>query len=211
MFEAGSLMVPYAAIEKAFEAENPDIDVEIEAHGSIQVIRHVTELGVDIDVVAVADSSLIPMLMYATKMDNGKPYASWYIEPARNEFVIAYSANSKYADILTADNWFDILSRSDVKVGLSDPRMDAVGYRTLMMTKLAEKYYGQQGIMSNTVGKYFTTPITSTNTNGIDLIKVPELLDPTSNHMYLRGASLECISLLESGDIDYSFEYISVA
>jgi molybdate/tungstate transport system substrate-binding protein len=211
MFEAGSLMVPFAAVEKAFELQNPDIDLEIQAHGSIQVIRHVTELGEDVDVVAVADSSLIPMLMYATKMDNGKPYAGWYIKPARNEFVVAYSDKSKYADGLTADNWYDILSRPDVKVGLSDPRMDAVGYRTLMVTKLAERYYGQQEIMSNTVGKYFSTPITSATTNGIDLIKVPELLDPTGNHMYFRGASLQCLALLESGDIDYSFEYISVA
>ncbi|MFA7574337.1 MAG: hypothetical protein WCY14_02405, partial [Arcobacteraceae bacterium] len=32
---AGSLLVPFGAIEKAFEAENPDIDVLVEGHGSI--------------------------------------------------------------------------------------------------------------------------------------------------------------------------------
>ena len=68
-------MVPFAQIQKEFEQANPDINVEIQAHGSIQVIRQVTELGQDVDIVAVADYSLIPMLMYQTMMPNGKPYA----------------------------------------------------------------------------------------------------------------------------------------
>lgn len=210
VFEAGSLMVPFAQVEKEFELANPDIDVQIQAHGSIQVVRQVTELGVTIDVVAVADSSLIPMLMYKTPMPDGKPYADWYVEPATNSFVIAFTPQSKYADQLTADNWYEILSRSDVKVGLADPRMDAVGYRTLMVTKLAESYYGRAGIMGDTVGGYFTTPITSQRLDGVDTITVPELLEPVGDHMYLRGASLQLISLLESNDIDYSFEYKSV-
>jgi len=133
-------MVPFARIEKEFESQNPDIDVEIQAHGSIQVIRQVTELGQDVDVVAVADYSLIPMLMYATKMPDGKPYADWYIKPATNTMVLAYTPQSKYASEINADNWYQIVSRPDVKFGLADPRMDAVGYRTLMLDSLAESY-----------------------------------------------------------------------
>ena len=63
VFEADSLMVPFAQIQKEFEQANPDINVEMQDHGSIQDIRQVTELGQDVDIVAVADSSLIPMLM----------------------------------------------------------------------------------------------------------------------------------------------------
>ena len=81
VYEADSLMVPLAQIQKEFEQANTEINVEMEAHGSIQVVRQVTELGQDVDVVAVADNSLIPMLMYQTKMANGRPYASWDIEP----------------------------------------------------------------------------------------------------------------------------------
>ena len=61
---AGSLMIPFDALEKAFEAERADIDVEMEAHGSIQVIRHVTEIHELSDLVFTADHALIPMLMY---------------------------------------------------------------------------------------------------------------------------------------------------
>jgi molybdate/tungstate transport system substrate-binding protein len=203
-------MVPFAQIEKEFEKANPNIDVEIQAHGSIQVIRHVTELGEDVDVVAVADYSLIPLLMYKTLMPNGEPYASWYIKPATNRLVLAYTPKSKYANEINPANWYQIISRPDVSVGLADPRMDAVGYRTLIVTKLAESYYGVSNIMQDTIGKFFTIPIASVSQNNASLITVPELLEPSSDRMYLRGASMQLIALLQSGDIDYTFEYRSV-
>ena len=69
VLNAGSLLVPFTEMEKSFEAIHPDVDVLIEGHGSIQVIRHVTEVaemsGEPIaDIVAVADYSLIPKMMY---------------------------------------------------------------------------------------------------------------------------------------------------
>jgi molybdate/tungstate transport system substrate-binding protein len=210
LFEAGSLMVPFAQVEKEFEAVNPDINLEIQAHGSIQVIRHVTELGEDVDVVAVADYSLIPLLMYQTLMTNGQPYADWYIEPFSNQLTLGYTENSLYAGEITADNWYEIISRPDVKVGLSDPRMDAVGYRTLMVMRLAEDYYDEPGLMANALGRYFTVPIAAREEAGFSLITVPELLEPNTDRLFLRGASMQLIALLQSNDIDYTFEYKSV-
>jgi molybdate/tungstate transport system substrate-binding protein len=199
-----------ARIVEEFEVANQDIDVEIQAHGSIQVIRHLTELGEDVDIVAVADYSLIPLLMYHTMMPDGRPYADWYIKPATNQLVLAYTPDSKYAAELNTDNWYDIITRSDVRVGLADPRMDAVGYRTLMVTKLAESYYNTPSIMKDAFGKHFTIPITSIDQEAASLITVPELLEPSADRMYLRGASMQLISLLQSNDIDYTFEYKSV-
>ena len=209
VFEADSLMVPFAQIQKEFEQANPDINVEMQAHGSIQVIRQVTELGQDVDVVAVADDSLIPMLMYQTKMPDGKPYANWDIMPATNQLVLAYTSQSKYANEINANNWYQIISRPDVRLGFTDPRMDSVGYRTLMTLKLAESYYGVDNIMDDTVGKYFSMPITANEENGISTIHVPELLEPTDDHMVLRGAQMELLALLQSGDIDYTIDYKS--
>ena len=209
VFEADSLMVPFAQIQKEFEQTNPDIQLKIEAHGSIQVIRQVTELGQDVDVVAVADYSLIPMLMYQTLMPNGKPYADWDIESTTNQLVLAYDSKSKYVDEINTGNWYQIISRPDIKFGLADPRMDAVGYRTLMAMKLAEYYYGVDNIMDDTVGKYFAMPITASEVNGISTIHIPELLEPTENHMVLRGAHMQLLALLESGDIDYTIDYKS--
>jgi len=91
--------LPFAELETAFEAENPDVDVLGESHGSIQVMRHVTDIHERIDVVATADHSLIPMLMYATNdPDTGKPYTSWYIRFAGNRLALAYTAGSKFSD-----------------------------------------------------------------------------------------------------------------
>jgi molybdate/tungstate transport system substrate-binding protein len=210
VFEADSLMVPLAAIEKEFETANPRIDVEIQAHGSIQVIRHVTELGEAVDVVAVADYSLVPLLMYKTPMANGKPFADWYIKPAANELVLAYTAKSKYADTLNSGNWYEIIARDDVNFGLADPRMDVVGYRAIMATKLAEIYYKQPAIFQNTIGRFFTMPLLETSKDNTQQVTVPELLEPSQKRMYLRGASMQLLSLLDSGDIDYAFEYRSV-
>ncbi len=211
VFEAGSLMVPFAQMEKEFEAANQDIDVQLEAHGSIQVIRHLVELGEDIDVVAVADYSLIPMLMYPSMMGDGNPYADWYIEPAANQLVLAYTEQSRYANEVNSNTWYDIIAREDVKLGLSDPRMDAVGYRTLMVLKLAESYYHDNEILQKAVTNSFTYPVSEVEIDESTVIKVPELLEPADNHVVLRGASMQLLALLHSNDVDYAFEYKSVA
>ena len=136
---ADSLMVPFQEMEKQFEAEHPDSEVVVEGHGSIQVIREVTELHNEADVLAVADHSLIPMMMYGNKVpDTAEDYADWYIEFATNRMGIAYTARSKYADEIGSANWYEVLSRPGVKVGISDPRIDSCGYRALMVCQLAE-------------------------------------------------------------------------
>ena len=65
---AGSLLVPFQALEKEFESRHPDIDLMLDGHGSVQVIRSVTELGNVADITAVADAQLIPLMMYSTPM-----------------------------------------------------------------------------------------------------------------------------------------------
>ena len=181
----------------------------MQAHGSIQVIRQVTELGQDVDVVAVADYSLIPMLMYQTMMPDGQPYANWDIMPATNQLVLAYTSKSKYADEINANNWYQIISRPDVRLGFADPRMDAVGYRTLMALKLAESYYGVDNIMEIRSVNISPCRLRLDEENGISTIHVPELLEPTDNHMVLRGAQMELLALLQSGDVDYTIDYKS--
>lgn len=209
---AGSLMVPFSEIEAQFEQLHPDVDVYIDGHGSIQVIRYVTELYEEADVMVVADYSLIPMLMYDTPMPGTEQaYADWCVEFATNRLGIAYTASSKYADEVNESNWYEVLSRPDVTVGISDARFDACGYRAFMVCQLAETYYDDASIFESLLGNGFTRPVTITEDDGVSTVWVPEILEPASDRIALRGSSVMLLMLVEAGDVDYAFEYQSVA
>jgi len=112
-------------------------------------------------------------------------HADWNIEFARNEMVIAYTGKSAYTDEIGPDNWYEVLTRPGVIYGHSDPNADPCGYRTLIVWQLAERHYG-----------------------------VPGLYERLKNHCppgNVRPKAVELIALLQSGDMDYAFEYRSVA
>ena len=204
---AGSLVAPFEALEVAFEEIYPGYDVQIEAHGSIQVIRQVTELGRTADVLAVADYSLIPMLMYGGE----DPHATWYVQFATNKLGLAYRPDSAYASELSAETWYEVLAREDVVLGLSDPRFDASGYRTLMILKLAEYLYENDTILGAVLGDAFSPPVRVTEDEHAVTLTVPEIFESSTPRIALRGSSVQLLSLLEGGAIDYAFEYENVA
>jgi len=206
---AGSLIVPFEKLAEEFEAAHPGIDVLVEGHGSIQVIREVTELHKEADVMLVADQSLLPMLMYGNKVpDSEDAYANWYIRFATNRLGLAYTSQSKYAAEIGSTNWYEVLSRFDVEVGISDPRIDSCGYRALMLCQLAEEYYGDETLFERVMGDY-SPPITVSDNSEPYVILLPQMLKPAK--VTMRGYSVQLLGLLESGDLDYCFEYESVA
>ena len=70
-------MIPMEQLETAFEKTYPDIDVVYEGHGSIQVVRHTTEIKDPVSLAFVADYSLLPLLMYpASRMGDRMPRAA---------------------------------------------------------------------------------------------------------------------------------------
>ena len=210
---AGSLIVPFDKLATAFEAAHPGVTVTTESHGSIQVLRHVTELGDLFDLAVTADEQLIPPLMYDRKDPHtGKPYADWYCSFATNRMVLAISPKSPLADQLASPDWYRRITRPDVRFGLADPRFDAAGYRALMVLQLAERAYHDPFLFEDMVMGKFTSPITVDRIGGVDRIRVPEILETTGgSNVVLRGASIQLVALLESGDLDCAFEYESVA
>ncbi len=209
---AGSLIIPFDQLETEFERAYPTIDVNMEGHGSIQVVRHVSDLHEQADVVVTADHSLIPMLLYTMEdPDSGLPYADWYVIFATNEMALAYTDKSAYAGEINSGNWIDFINRQGVRVGTADPRLDANGYRALMSVKLAEGVYDRSGLFYDTFGTEFRVPISVTHANDVSLIKVPEILETKKGaHIVLRPYSVQLLPLLQSGEIDYAFEYTSV-
>lgn len=207
---AGSLMFPLDRVEDAFEKSHPNVDVQIEGHGSIQVIRQITELDKDADVLMVADYSLIPIMMYNTTIPNtNQSYADWYIRFASNSIVLAYTNQSKYANEINATNWYKILARSDVKFGFPNPLIDALGYRVLFTIQLAEVYYQNDGIFEELISPNFNPAFGSIKVNGTYHITVPETQTPVGGKVILRASSIPLIPLLETGSVDYCFLYLS--
>ena len=146
IFHAGSLSVPVKKISEAFEKANPGARVLLEAAGSLQCARKITEMHKPCDIMLSADYSVIDKLLIPE-------YASWNIRFASNEIVIAYRPESAYSSILREDNWPDILLKDDVIIGRADPDADPCGYRTVFAARLAEEYYGRHGLADSLLNK----------------------------------------------------------
>jgi molybdate/tungstate transport system substrate-binding protein len=80
-----------------------------------------------------------------------------------------------------------------------------------MVLQLAEHYYHDPVILENLMIGQFDQPITVSTRAGIDTVHVPEILEPVPGaSLMVRGSSVELVALLESGDLDFTFEYESV-
>jgi molybdate/tungstate transport system substrate-binding protein len=112
-------------------------------------------------------------------------YASWYAEFARNRMVVAYTSKSKHAAQINSANWATILRSPDVQVGRTNPDIAPVGYRTLLMLQLAEHYYKSPGLARALVDNA-----------------------PPRN---MRPNAAELAALLAAGELDYIYDYQSVA
>jgi len=178
IFNAGSLTIPLAQMEKEFEAKYPRVDVLREAAGSRKCARKITDLKKPCDIMASADYTVIDQLLIPA-------YAGWNIRFATNRLVLCYTNKSKYATKINAKNWYESLLKKDVIWGHSDPNLDPCGYRSVMVLQLAEKYYEKPGLFEKLIANR-----------------------PKEN---IRPKSVELVSLLQTGNMDYAWEYRSVA
>jgi len=200
---AGSLSIPLRELAAVFEKKY-HVKVILKPAGSVMIVRWVTDLGERCDVVALADYRLIPMYMVPK-------YATWYIVFASNSIVIAYTNKSKYADYITKhpDKIFYILARPDVRYGFSNPNDDPCGYRAVGVIALASLYYKNISILNKLVIKKISGAKYEFRNKTLH-IYIPAAFSVKGN-LIVRPKSVDLIALLESGIIDYAFEYKSVA
>lgn len=203
IFHAGSLSVPFEEYEKMYEKEHPNVDVQREVAGSVACIRKIMDLNKKADVLASADYSLIPSMM--------PDYADWYLMIARNEIVIAYSNKSKYANEINSDNWYEILNKSDVKIGFSNPNDDPCGYRSQMVMQLAEVYYKNPNIYDELVLKNIKDFKVKEENGTYEIIVPKNINDVNTDKIFMRSKETDLLAPLESGAYDYLFIYKSVA
>ncbi|BEP17386.1 tungstate ABC transporter substrate-binding protein WtpA [Pyrofollis japonicus] len=202
---AGSLILPLQELAKGFEKKY-GIRVLLEPSGSVLAVRKVTELGKNCDIVAVADYRLIPRMMVPD-------YADWYIAFASNSLVIVFTDKSRYAQEAMSSSGdlsvFRILARNGVRYGFSDPNLDPCGYRAVGVIGLASLETGNTSLLKSLIidkirgARYEVV-------NGTLHIYIPPSPEASGN-LVIRPKSIDLISLLEAGSLDYAFEYSSVA
>lgn len=188
VLHAGSLSVPFAEIEKVFEEKYPQYDVQREPSGSIAAARKVTDLGRAADVMGSADYQVIDAMLIP---NNAKFNAQF----ATNEMVLAYTDKSKFAKEINDKNWTDIFMKEGVVVGHSNPNLDPCGYRSMLVTMLAEKYYVKPGLYQAlfNYGDHY------------------EVGEENPKKVVVRPKETDVLGLLEAGQYDYLFIYKSVA
>ena len=200
---AGSLSIPLNQLANLFE-QKYHVKVDILTAGSVSVVRRVTELHYPCDLVFVADYRLIPKMMVPN-------FTSWYIAFATNELVIVYTNSSKYHELIEKDPSviFRILNRSDVTYGFSNPNMDPCGYRSVGAIALASIYYSNPSILKSLVEDKIEG-VKVVRDNDTLKIYIPVSFNVKGN-LIMRDKSVDLIALVESGSLDYAFEYRSVA
>ncbi len=177
IFHAGSLSVPFKEMAAEFKKMYPEVDILMESAGSVASARKITDLNKPCDIIASADYAVIDKMLIPR-------FADWNIKFASNELCVVFTDKSRYWKEFTEKNWMNILLKSDVEFGRSDPNSDPCGYRTEMMLQLAEKHYKKPGLY---------TKITS------------------EDQEYIRPKETDLLALLETQTVDYIFLYRSIA
>ncbi|HJQ20760.1 MAG TPA: extracellular solute-binding protein [Gemmatimonadaceae bacterium] len=176
VFAAASLVRPLATLSDSFRARSR-ITVQTEPGGSLEQARKLTDLGRVPDVLMLVDDDVMASLM-PTHLD-------WYVRFATNRLVVAYTAKSRRADSITADNWYAVLTSPNVTVGRADPAVAPVGTRAIALLKRAGAYYHKASLSDR-------------------LIEHAPL-------RFVRPNAAELAALLETGEVDYIVDYLSVA
>lgn len=177
IFVAASLNRPLQPVLDTYAARTGTV-IQRESGASLEHIRKITELGRIPDLLLLADDEVFEQFLVPR-------YTTWHAPFARNRLVVAYTDRSKHAQTITRDNWTEILQRPDAQVGRTDPNLAPVGYRTLIMFQLAERYYKKPGLASAL------------------LSHAPE--------RNIRPNAAELAALLAAGELDYIYDYESVA
>lgn len=176
VFAASSLARPLAVLADSFQRRARIVTLP-ELGGSLEQARKITELNRIPDVLMLADDDVVAAL--------APTHLEWYVRFATNRVVIAYAPRSRFADSVTSENWWRILSKPRVTIGRADPGIAPAGRHALTVLRRAGDYYARPALF--------------------------DTLFARSPLRYVRPNATELAALLETGEVDYVIEYESVA
>ncbi len=177
VMNAASITRPMRAVLDSFAART-GAKYELEPGASLEIARRMTELHKTPDVVLLADPEVFPQLLMPQ-------YVHGYALFARNRIVLAYTAGSRGAETINAENWRTVIMKTGVETGRADPNTDPSGYRTLLTMQLAEQFYHEKGLYSRLLAA-----------------------SPTRN---VRPREADQVALLQTHELDYIWTYQNLA
>jgi molybdate/tungstate transport system substrate-binding protein len=194
VFNAGSLAAPFRDLLAGFRERHPGVDPRQESSGSLEAARKLTELNRIPDVLGVADSAVIPSLLFPG-------HATWYATFARNAMVLVYTDRSVGAKEINGENWWRILLRPGVRTGRSDPQLDPNGYRTLLVAQLAERHYHEPGLEARLLAAMPPRYTRPKEADLVALVQAGELDYAWSYRSISLTAGLKAVSLPREVDL----------
>ena len=197
---AGSMALPLKGISRGFTNET-GVKVLLEPKGSVELVREFIGLKTRCDVIVVADYRLIPMMLYPN-------YTKWYSVFASNELVVAWGNHTKSPGKLQAilSQWI----QGRATYGFSDPNRDPCGYRAVGALALLSLEEHNYSILESLVIKRIPGSYYKVEPNGTLAVYIPASFTPRSP-LVIRPKSIELLSLLESGELNYAILYKSEA
>ncbi len=181
VFAAASLARAFSDLKLDVERE-PGLQVLLSLSGSQEACRKVSELGHRADIVATADYRVIDQILRPR-------HAAFTVRFTTNELVLAHLQHSRFTEEVSAANWFTVLLRPGVRLGMASPDLAPLGYATLLVWQLAELHEGKHRVGPDLAARLRDRC-------------APEHVTPDES---------ELLQLLQSRAIDYAFMYRSTA
>ena len=162
-------------LRPVFKRVYPGYTIYAPEASDLENIYDITHFKKNPDVLILSDDSLIRGFLSA--------YIDWYIIFAGDRIVLAFTEDSRYSSLVDENNWYEIVSKSGVRLARANERISTLGYRTSMVLDLAKDYYQE------------------------DLNKLYKNFLPQN----IFSSEKELNFLLLTGDLDYIFSYLSTA
>lgn len=145
---------------------------EVQSGGSQVLVRKATELGERFDVLVLADPVLLEQLQPS--------WSSFHVLFATDRLVVARGTGVAQ-DALSAGNAHDVLLQDGVVLGMANPELAPLGYRTQLSWLLAQEVLARPGLAA----------------------QLRAHVEP--RHIYPDASAL--LAPLQTGEIDYAVMY----
>jgi len=191
---AGTLQVPFNEIvNNVVRPQYPTLSYNYIFEGSRLAKNEITEANKSFDIFASADYRIIPEDLIPS-------YASWYIIFASNSMTVMYTNQSRYASEITPANWYQVITRPGVIVGVSNKDTDPSGSQAIFMIELAGLlYYGNSS--------YIYDQLYVTKAANHELIVVPT---ETTLDAQLETGAVDYVLTYSSEAISHKLQYLNL-